>query len=198
MRRIATVIGFAAISLSALADVRTVAMERDENWWGAANFFGTNMPFTAKTDLKIDLRRRNYSNQCASMLISDKGRVIWADAQSEITVKGGEITMDADSPVSVETASEKTLAGAYRHAMRRWFPPSGRAPDSRFFTSPQLNTWIELTYHQNQKDILTYAKSMVEHGIEPGVFMIDDTWQTGYGDWRFDARRFPDPKAMVG
>ena len=192
-----TVVVALAVSPSAFADVRTVVMEPGENWWGAANFFGTNMPFTAKTDLKIDLRRRNYSNQCASMLLSDRGRVIWTDAQSEIAVKGGSITMDADSPVVVETAAERSLAGAYRHAMRRWFPPSGRAPDARFFTSPQLNTWIELTYHQNQKDILAYAKSMVAHGVEPGVIMIDDTWQAGYGVWKFDADRFPDPKGMV-
>lgn len=194
---IAIAFTLSVVSLAAFADIRTVDMEPGENWWGAANFFGTNMPFTAKTDLKIDLRRRNYSNQCASMLISDRGRVIWADEQSEIVVKGGGITMDADSPVIVEMASERTLAGAYRYAMRRWFPPSGRAPDARFFTSPQLNTWIELTYHQNQKDILEYARSMVAHGISPGVIMIDDTWQTGYGVWKFDADRFPDPKGMV-
>lgn len=194
---IAITFATAVVSMAAFADMRTVEMTPGENWWGAANFFGTNMPFAAKTDLKIDLRRRNYSNQCASMLISDKGRVIWADEQSEIVVKGGSITMDADSPVIVETASEQTLAGAYRHAMRRWFPPSGRSPDARFFTSPQLNTWIELTYHQNQKDILEYARSMVAHGIPPGVIMIDDTWQSGYGVWKFDADRFPNPKGMV-
>ena len=194
---IAITFATAVVSMAAFADMRTVEMAPGENWWGAANFFGTNMPFTAKTDLKIDLRRRNYSNQCASMLISDRGRVIWADAQSKIVVKGGSITMDADSPVVVETADERTLAGAYCHAMRRWFPPSGRAPDARFFTSPQLNTWIELTYHQNQKDILEYAKSMVAHGIQPGVLMIDDTWQAGYGVWKFDADRFSDPKGMV-
>ena len=198
MNKVPIVLAAAAVSLTAFADVRTIDMEPGENWWGAANFFGTNMPFTAKTDLKIDLRRRNYSNQCASMLLSDRGRVIWADAQSAIAVKGGAITIDADSPVVVETAAEHTLAGSYRHAMRRWFPPSGRAPDARFFTSPQLNTWIELTYHQNQKDILAYAKSMVAHGVEPGVIMIDDTWQAGYGVWKFDADRFPDPKGMVG
>ena len=116
---IAITFATAVVSMAAFADMRTVEMTPGENWWGAANFFGTNMPFAAKTDLKIDLRRRNYSNQCASMLISDKGRVIWADEQSEIVVKGGSITMDADSPVIVETASEQTLAGAYRHAMRR-------------------------------------------------------------------------------
>ena len=180
------------------ANVRTVIMEKGENWWGAANFFGTNMPFTAKTSLKIDIRRRNYSNQCASMMISDRGRVIWSDAQSLITVEDGKITMDADSPVIVETAAEKTLAGAYRHAMRRFFSPTGQSPDPLFFTAPQLNTWIELTYNQNQKDILAYAKSMLTRGVPPGVIMIDDTWQAGYGDWRFEPSRFPDPKAMIG
>ncbi|MBQ3747217.1 MAG: dihydrodipicolinate synthase family protein [Kiritimatiellae bacterium] len=177
--------------------VRSVKIEDGENWWGAANFFGTNMPFTAKTDLKIDLRRRNYSNQCASLLVSDRGRAIWSDAQSEITFKNGTLTIDADSPVFVETATEPTLRGAYLHAMRKWFPPSGKSPDASFFTAPQLNTWIELTYHQNQKDVLSYARSMLEHGVPPGVLMIDDTWQAGYGDWRFEPSRFPDPKGMI-
>ena len=181
----------------ATADVRTVKIEDGELWWGAANFFGTNMPFSAKTRLTVNLRKRNYSNQCASLLMSNRGRVIWSEGQSDITFKDGAITMDADAPVAVETAAEPTLPGAYRHAMRKWFPPSGKTPDLLFFTAPQLNTWIELTYHQNQKDILAYARSMLDHGVPPGVFMIDDTWQAGYGDWRFEPSRFPDPKAMV-
>ena len=176
---------------------RTIAMEKGECWWGGANFFGTNMPFTAKTNLEIDLRKRNYSNQCASFMISNRGRVIWSEGQSHITVKSGIITMDADSPVAVETADEKTLSGAYRYAMRKYFAPTGKSPDALFFTAPQLNTWIELTYNQNQKDILAYAKSMLSHGVPPGVIMIDDTWQAGYGDWRFEPSRFPDPKAMI-
>ena len=200
-RRIATSAAIAVLALGAalasLAEVRTVQIEKGERWWGAANFFGTNMPFTATTRLKIDLRRKNYSNQCASLLISDKGRAIWSDAQSEIAFKDGAITMDADGTVCVETASEPTLPGAYRHAMRKWFPPSGKTPDLLFFTAPQLNTWIELTYHQNQKDILAYARSMLDHGVPPGVLMIDDTWQAGYGDWRFEPSRFPDPKTMI-
>ena len=181
----------------ATADVRTVKIEDGELWWGAANFFGTNMPFSAKTRLTIQLKSKNYSNQCASLLLSDRGRVIWSEGQSDITFKDGAITMDADAPVAVETAAEPTLPGAYCHAMRKWFPPSGKTPDLLFFTAPQLNTWIELTYHQNQKDILAYARSMLDHGVPPGVFMIDDTWQAGYGDWRFEPSRFSDPKAMV-
>ena len=78
--------------LPSLADVRTAKIEDGELWWGAANFFGTNMPFSAKTRLTIQLRSKNYSNQCASLLLSDHGRVIWSDGQSDITFKDGAIT----------------------------------------------------------------------------------------------------------
>ena len=198
MKTISLTLAVSALAvLSSLADARSAQIEDGELWWGAANFFGTNMPFSAKTRLTVNLKSRNYSNQCASLLLSDHGRVIWSEGQSVIAFKDGAITMDADAPVAVETASEPTLSGAYRHAMRKWFPPSGKTPDLLFFTAPQLNTWIELTYHQNQKDILAYARSMLDHGVPPGVFMIDDTWQAGYGDWRFEPSRFPNPKEMV-
>ena len=184
------------LSLTLLADTQTVKMTAGENWWGAANFFGTKMPFTEKTDLKIDLRKDNYHNQCASLLLSDRGRVIWADAQALFTLKNGEITVESDSEIVV-TKGGDSLPEAYRFAMRKWFPASGKMPDPLFFSAPQINTWIELTYHQNEKDILAYAQSMLANGVPAGVLMIDDTWQAGYGDWRFEPTRFKDPKGMM-
>ena len=184
------------LSLTLLAGTQTVKMTAGENWWGVANFFGTKMPFTEKTDLKIDLRKDNYHNQCASLLLSDRGRVIWADAQALFTLKNGEITVESDSEIVV-TKGGDSLREAYRFAMRKWFPASGKMPDPLFFSAPQINTWIELTYHQNEKDILGYAKSMIDNGVPAGVLMIDDTWQAGYGDWRFEPTRFKDPKGMM-
>ena len=184
------------LSLTLLAGTQTVKMTAGENWWGVANFFGTKMPFTEKTDLKIDLRKDNYHNQCASLLLSDRGRVIWVDAQALFTLKNGEITVESDSEIVV-TKGGDSLPEAYRFAMRKWFPASGKMPDPLFFSAPQINTWIELTYHQNEKDILGYAKSMVDNGVPAGVLMIDDTWQAGYGDWRFEPTRFKDPKGMM-
>ena len=184
------------LSLTLLAGTQTVKMTAGENWWGAANFFGTKRPFTEKTDLKIDLRKDNYHNQCASLLLSDRGRVIWADAQALFTLKNGEITVESDSEIVV-TKGGDSLPEAYRFAMRKWFPASGKMPDPLFFSAPQINTWIELTYHQNEKDILGYAKSMIDNGVPAGVLMIDDTWQAGYGDWRFEPTRFKDPKGMM-
>jgi len=59
-----------------------------------------------------------------------------------------------------------------------------RTPDTLCFLAPQYTTWIELTDNQNERDILAYVQSRVESGLPPGVFMIDDTWQAGDGDWR--------------
>ncbi|MFZ4727015.1 MAG: glycoside hydrolase family 31 protein, partial [Paludibacter sp.] len=69
--------------------------------------------------------------------------------------------------------------------------------DSLLFTAPQYNTWIELNYNHNQADILKYAKAIIDNGMPPGVFMIDDTWQEDYGMWDFHPGRFPNPKEMV-
>ena len=180
------------------AGEKTVRMLPGEEWWGLCNNFGREMPFTGKTKLSLDLRLNNYAHQALSFLVSNKGRVLWCPEPVGAKIGQGEIALasDAGEIVLVEDAG-KTLAEAYRFASRRYFPPTGEDPELLYFSAPQYNTWIELTYHQNEKDILAYAQSMLDHGLPPGVFMIDDTWQHGYGTWEFDARRFSDPKGMM-
>ena len=186
----------AALCLGATGGVTTVKMLPNEEWRGAANFFGAQMPFDGATALEIDLRADNYHNQYASLLLSNRGRVIWCDVQAGFSFTNGTIRIEAEKePVLTEAGS--TLRDAFKFASRVYFPPSGKTPDLAFFAAPQYNTWIELTYNQNEKDILAYAQSMLDNGCPPGVLMIDDTWQVAYGDWNFDGRRFSDPKGMV-
>jgi len=45
--------------------------------------------------------------------------------------------------------------------------------------------------------VLKYAHAIIDNGFEPGVLMIDDTWQEDYGLWNFHPGRFPDPKKMM-
>lgn len=184
-------------SLVGHADTKTVDMLPAEHWWGVMNYYGAQMPFDAQTDLTMDVRVENKSNQAASFLVSDKGRSIWCDEQTAVEIRNGRITMASGAaPVEVDE-SGKTLRDAFTRAASRHFPSSGKTPDLLFFSAPQYNTWIELTYHQNEKDILAYAQSMLDNGLPPGVLMIDDTWQHAYGTWEFDARRFRDPRGMV-
>lgn len=182
----------------ASAETLSVKMLEGENWWGGANYFGSQMPFTEKSTLNVDLRKRGFSNQFASMLISDKGRVVWCDDQTMISITNGTIRVvgKTTSPVVLEKGG-MNLKDAFLYAANKWFPSTGKTPDLLFFSAPQYNTWIELTYNQNETDILAYAQSMLDNGLPPGVLMIDDTWQAGYGDWRFEPTRFKDPKGMM-
>ena len=101
------------------------------------------------------------------------------------------------SPAIDNVTNIGTLKSGYLNASHKYFPFTGTTPDELLFSRPQYNTWIELTYNQNQADVLKYAKAIIDNGMPAGVLMIDDTWQNGYGDWEFNCRKFNDPKAMM-
>ena len=176
---------------------RTVAMLPDEHWWGEATWWGEKMPFDAQSAVEIDIRRDGYANQYQSLLVSDRGRYVWCDGQTALSVSGGVMRIVSDGEPIALVQAGRTLREAFLAASKAHFPPSGRTPDLTFYSAPQYCTWIELTYRQNERDILAYAQSMLDHGLPPGMLIIDDTWQAGYGDWRFEPSRFRDPKGMV-
>ena len=169
---------------SSYADELTVEMSAGENWWGLCSNFGRQMPFNDKSDFQCDLRVSNYGHQSQSLLVSDRGRVLYCAEPVEATIGKGSIKFVSNRGkiVLTEKAGD-SLASAFRFASKTYFPPTGEYPELLYFAAPQYNTWIELTYHQNEKDILAYAQSMLDHGLPPGIFMIDDTWQLGYGTW---------------
>ena len=188
----------AALGTPAVAGSLEVRMLPGEHWWGLCNNFGRAMPFTEKSAFSCDLRRSNYSHQSLSFLCSDKGRAVWCAEPVGVKISDGKIIVESDKgEIVLKEDAGRNLAEAFRFASRTWFPPTGEEPELMYFSAPQYNTWIELTYHQNERAILAYAKSMIDHGMPPGVFMIDDTWQHGYGEWEFDMRRFDDPKRMM-
>lgn len=186
------------LAIDAVASVCQVKMLPEENWWGVDNAFGRDMPFTAASEFACDLRQENYSHQALSFLVSDRGRAVWSAEPVEVKISSGTIRLESSrGEIVVDEQAGVDLPSAFRAASKRWFPPKGGTPDLLYFSAPQYNTWIELTYHQNEKDILAYAQSMLDNGLPPGIFMIDDTWQEGYGTWEFDPRRFQNPKGMM-
>ncbi len=153
-----------------------VDMLPGEHWWGLCDNFGREMPFTERTSLELDLRLDNYAHQALSFLASDKGRVLWCPEPVGVNIADGKIALSSDKgEITLVEGAGKTLRDAFRHGSATWFPPTGENPELLYFSAPQYNTWIELTYHQNERDILAYAKAMIDHGLPPGIFMIDDT-----------------------
>ncbi len=173
-----------------------IASEKGEKWWGGLTALGTRMPFASTTSV-FDMERNNLNNQTSPMLISSSGRYIWSDKPFRFSLSGDTVIIVSDyENVSVQNGG-KTLRDAFLNVSKNYFPPSGKIPAEQFFSLPQYNTWIELMYNQNEKDILNYAEKIKEHNFPRGVFMIDDNWQKYYGNYEFKPELFPNAKAMT-
>lgn len=166
-----------------------------EYWWGGAINDGVCMPY-GDTPYVRDLRITD-DNQSSPLLLSNQGRYVWSEEPFAFRIDDRELTIfRADGQVTLEEG-HGSLQGAYLHASKRHFPPSGLLPDPLAFLAPQYCTWVEMFYEPTQEKIIRYAQSILDNGMPPGILIIDDNWMRDYGMWDFDPFRFPDPKAMV-
>ena len=166
-----------------------------ELWWGSTNCLGYKMPFSAKTELKEDFTK-TAPNETMPFFVSNFGRVIFTDSLFKFEISDGAITIESGREIHLFKEGN-TLKEGFIAARRKYFPIDGRVLNRDFFKTVQYNTWIECLYHPTQSHVLEYAHSIIDHGFEPGILMIDEGWHGRYGQWEFDRLAFPDPKAMV-
>ncbi len=164
-------------------------------WWTGVINHGNQMPL--KDVYSVDFTNSNYGNQVQPMLLSSKGEVIWSDKPFGINFESKKLKIKSNLAFIQYHKAGVNLRDAYQYASKTYFPPTGKIPDKLLFTNPQYNTWIELMYNQNQKDIINYAKNIIANDLPPGVLMIDDNWQEDYGKWNFHPGRFSNPKLMI-
>lgn len=169
----------------------------NEYWWGGAIDLGCEMPYDAQTKCLADfVTGGTYPDQCSPLFLSSKGRIIHSDKPFKAEFNNGNIIIDDKYKIDFSEGFEN-LRGAYKEAAKRYFNLCGKIPDEKFFKVPQYNTWIELMYNQNEKQILEYAHSIVDNKMTPGILMIDEGWSEDYGVFDFYPGRFQNPKKMV-
>jgi alpha-glucosidase (family GH31 glycosyl hydrolase) len=173
----------------------SITIRNGENWYGGAVNEGDKMPF--QQGYKLNLYGDNKGNQSAPLLLSSRGTFIWSEEPFQFTFKGNRLIISKETAKVIIDSHGHTLAGAFKLASKRFFPPIGKLPDTLLFSRPQYNTWIELNYNQNQADVLKYAHSIINNGFPPGVLMIDDSWAPYYGKFNFRLDKFPDAKKMM-
>jgi hypothetical protein len=171
-------------------------LKDEEGWWGGVVVDGPLMPF-GKFEYEYDLYGDIKENQGSPVLISNSGRYIWCDDPFRFEFNKDSLKVFSNLSQIRSGQSGNSLRDAYIFVSQNFFPPKSKIPDPLLFTMPQYNTWIELTYNQNEKDILNYAQAVIDNGFPPGVIMIDDNWQEDYGTWNFKAAEFNNPKEMV-
>ncbi len=166
----------------------------NEYWYGTCVKYGLKMPLDTESECILDFRSNETPNQAMPLLVSSKGRFLWRKSGFQIAFHKGEMEFPDDT---VLKAGYGNLKKAYLAAMKEYFPFHQITPSKTLFNKVIYNTWIEFTFHQNQKDILEYAKSILSHGMPAGVLMIDDGWAEYYGEWKFHSGKFADAKEMI-
>ncbi|WP_255563276.1 glycoside hydrolase family 31 protein [Mucilaginibacter sp. 21P] len=183
------------VGLAASLSAQTIAIKPGEKWFGGAVNDAHLMPFT--NGYKLNLYGDTRGNQASPLLVSTKGRFIWSEEPFKFTFESGKLIISETHAALVVDSSANNLQSAFKLAAKRYFPSKGKLPDTLLFAKPQYNTWIELVYNQNQRDIIKYAKAIIDNGFPPGVLMIDDNWADYYGRFDFRADRFSNAAAMV-
>jgi alpha-glucosidase len=175
-------------------DSLTINTDKNTFWWTGIVNDGYKMPL--KQPYQTDFNS-NWGNQAQPLIISNKGDVIWSELPFILNFSTDKLNIKGKGVVFQYHKAGQNLRDAYHFASKTYFPPSGILPDKLLFARPQYNTWIELVYNQNQKDVMKYAKSIISNGFPAGVLMIDDNWQEDYGKLNFHPLRFPNPKQMI-
>ena len=88
------------------------------------------------------------------------------------------------------------VAGAFQAAVVEIGHPTS-APPAGLFEQPIWTTWARYKMAIDQPTTLAFAADIVAHGFGRAVLEIDDRWQAGYGELRFDPIKFPDPAALI-
>ncbi len=171
-----------------------ITWEEGEFWYPAVSQFGAGMPFDSNSCHTLPLINNPTYNQMVPLLLSSKGRLIYKKDGFIAELTGEGIITDRDVEL-VEAGSD--LRSAWIYARDTYLHVPEETPCTDFIEKHTYNTWMHAPFDVTQEAVLDYAHKILEQGLEPGVLMIDDKWSVAYGDWRFDSKKFSDPRAMI-
>ncbi len=172
-------------------------IEKNEFWWFGNVADGYAMPFSEKLDYELNFLVNRTYNQVNPLLVSSHGRYIYIEGDCIVSVTCGVITISEASGAIYSGEGYITLKGAYLAAAERFFQRTEAFLPDIVCAVPQYCTWMDMLQSVDQEKVLSYAENIIASGMPPGLLIIDDGWMCDYGDWRFNRKKFPDPKAMI-
>jgi alpha-glucosidase (family GH31 glycosyl hydrolase) len=177
-------------------------------WYGGA-FQGYRDPQAFPLN-KAAIAPRLFFAQGASqgtpIWYSTKGVAIWVRTPHDFVYSINDVEngkpdglLNVEMPGVSSLSYDVLIAPDVREVIRRINREIGwpkTVPPAEYFRLPIYTTWVEYKTGVSQQKVLEFAHAIRDNKLPAGVIEIDDKWENGYGDMRFDASKFPDPKAM--
>lgn len=168
----------------------------NEYWWGGVVAHGTEMPLSKKSRYKFNAYEDfPEGNPFNGIFVSSAGRYIYAGERCAIEFCEGVVEITSENIDIGENLGN--LKTAFHAAAKKHFKKSKKSVPKELLVKPQFCTWAEMGVEVTQEKILEYADSVKSAGFPYGTLIVDDGWMVDYGDWRFDEKKFSDPKSMI-
>lgn len=92
---------------------------------------------------------------------------------------------------------DQYLQNFHLNMLNKYYSKPNDIPDELMFKRPIWSTWANYKRDITQNIVIDFAREIKSNDYPNCQLEIDDKWQTEYGDFEFDSKKFPDVKAMV-
>lgn len=85
---------------------------------------------------------------------------------------------------------------AHEFVVNYFFKKPVGVPDYRMTQHPIWSTWAEYKININESTVMEFAQRILDNNFNNSQLEIDDLWETCYGSFNVDTKRFPDLKKL--
>ena len=158
--------------------------------------FGMGQYQHSYMDLKgctLELEQRNSQISVPFMISSYGYCMLWNNpAVGQVTFGKNYTEWNASSTRQMDYWL--TVADTPKKILEQYTEVTGRAPG---FPEDRMGLWQCKLRYRTQKEVLEVARRYQKEGIHIDQIVIDFFHWTLQGDWKFDRKYWPDPKAMI-
>ena len=158
--------------------------------------FGMGQYQHSYMDLKgctLELEQRNSQISVPFMVSSYGYGMLWNNpAVGQVTFGKNYTEWNARSTRQMDYWL--TVADTPKKILEHYTEVTGRAPG---FPEDRMGLWQCKLRYRTQKEVLEVARRYQKEGIHIDQIVIDFFHWTLQGDWKFDRKYWPDPKAMI-
>ncbi|MBR6705780.1 MAG: family 31 glucosidase [Clostridia bacterium] len=158
--------------------------------------FGMGQYQQSDMDLKgcvLELAQRNSQISVPFMVSSLGYGFLWNNPAVGKVTFGKNIT-EWEAASTRQMDYYITVGDGPKEILRNYTAAAGRAP---LFPEDMMGLWQCKLRYRTQEEVLTVARDYQKAGIHIDLIVIDFFHWTVQGDWKFDKKYWPDPKAMV-
>ncbi|MET8243011.1 glycoside hydrolase family 31 protein [Streptomyces sp. NPDC005202] len=109
----------------------------------------------------------------------------------------GRFDIESADPYRATVFVESTPLEVYRDYVGIVGKPAQSDATYEQYAKPVWNSWAQFYTHVDQAKLLDYAQDLHAAGLTGHTLQLDDKWESHYGNMTFDAKAYPDPRAMA-